>query len=66
MPEMLQSIARAPVLTVGESENFLEDGGIVIFAMEQGRVRFDVNRQNAERRKLTLSSRLLRVARTVR
>jgi len=64
--EVLKSVANDPVLTVGESETFLRDGGILIFTIEQGRVRFDVNRQNAMRRGLDLSSRLLQVARSVR
>jgi hypothetical protein len=39
---------------------------IISFAVDQGRVRFDVNRTAAERRGLRLSSKLLRIARLVK
>jgi len=64
-PDLLRVLGAAPVLTIGEAEGFLRDGGIVRFVVDQGHVRFDVNRSSAEHRGLTLSSRLLRVARSV-
>ena len=54
------------VLTVGEGENFLRDGGIIAFVIDNRRVRFDVNQGVASDAGLTLSSRLLNVARSVR
>ena len=55
-----------PVLTVGESDQFLRDGGTVNFVIENGRVRFDVNQHAARDRGLNLSSKLLHLARSVR
>jgi len=63
--ELLRTLGSAPVLTIGEADGFLRDGGVVRFVVEQGHVRFDVNRGSAEHHGLTLSSRLLRVARSV-
>jgi hypothetical protein len=63
--ELLRSVGTAPVLAIGESAAFLRAGGILSFVVDNGHVRFDVNRRNAEQRGLTLSSRLLRVARSV-
>jgi hypothetical protein len=63
--ELLQALGTAPVLTIGEADAFLRRGGVVRFVVDQGHVRFDVSRRSAERRGLTLSSRLLRVARSV-
>jgi hypothetical protein len=54
------------VLTVGESDGFVEDGGMIQFVVENRRVRFDINRQAAGAATLQLSSQLLRVARSVR
>jgi hypothetical protein len=54
-----------PVLTIGESSDFLRRGGMIAFVIDGGRVRFDVNLPVAARRGLTLSSRLLQVARTI-
>src|SRR5690242_18374095 len=40
---VLDGLRGAPVLTVGESPDFLDAGGIINFAIERNRVRFDVN-----------------------
>jgi hypothetical protein len=63
--ELLRALGPAAVLTIGETDGFLRAGGVVRFLVDQGHVRFDVNRRSAERHGLTLSSRLLRVARSV-
>jgi hypothetical protein len=63
--EWVSAVEKLPVLTVGESESFLRRGGMVAFIIEQGHVRFDVNRRVAEAHGLKFSPRLLRVARTV-
>lgn len=63
--ELLRALGTAPVLTIGEADAFLKGGGVVRFVTDQGHVRFDVNRRTAEQHGLTLSSRLLRVARSV-
>jgi hypothetical protein len=53
------------VLTVGEGEGFLRDGGMIAFVIENRRVRFEVNRTAAEKGGIKLSSRLLNVAKPV-
>jgi hypothetical protein len=58
--------AGMPVLTIGESDGSGRAGAIINFALDQGRVRFDVNRTAAERQGLRLSSKLLRIARLVK
>jgi len=68
-PEILkQAVERLrdlPVLTVGESDDFLRLGGMINFVLEQDRVRFEINLEAAERHHLKLSSKLLAVARVV-
>jgi hypothetical protein len=59
----LRTTRDRPVLTVGEAPDFLQHGGIVNFVLEDGKVRFDIDRSAAERANLTISSRLLRLAR---
>jgi hypothetical protein len=54
------------VLTVGEGDSFLQEGGMISFVIENRRTRFDVNPTTAEHAGLKLSSRLLSVARTVK
>lgn len=63
--QAVRATAQRPVLMVGESPDFLQHGGMIEFVVDGGRVRFDVNLPAASARGLTLSSRLLQVARTV-
>jgi hypothetical protein len=53
------------ILTVGEGEGFLREGGIIAFVLESRRVRFDINQGAASNAALTMSSRLLNVAKSV-
>src|SRR5271165_6838153 len=53
------------VLTVGESSDFARVGGIVGFVQRQNRVAFEINLQAANRSRLKISSKLLRLARIV-
>jgi hypothetical protein len=59
--ERIAATARAPVLLVTDSANGSR-GGAVEFVVRDGRVRFTVNRGEAETRRLVLSSKLLEVA----
>jgi hypothetical protein len=54
-----------PILTVGESADFLSLGGMINFVLEEDRVSFEINLEAAERHRLKLSSKLLAVARVV-
>lgn len=56
---------RPGVLTVSERPNFLEEGGIIAFVLEGRHVRFDINQRAASKASLTISARLLNVARSV-
>jgi hypothetical protein len=53
------------ILTVGEGDGFIREGGMISFVIENRRVRFDINRTTAENAGLKLSSKLLSVARSV-
>lgn len=53
------------VLTVGEGEKFVREGGMIAFVIENRHVRFDINQTAAANAVLKLSSKLLSVARTV-
>ena len=65
LPEILASLRGSGVLTVGSAADFLERGGMIRLFLEQNRVRFDINLDAAEQSHLTLSSKLLRLARAV-
>jgi YfiR/HmsC-like len=62
--ELLNTVGPG-VLTIGEGESFLHDGGVIAFIRENRRVRFSVNLAAARTEHLNLSSKLLAVARSV-
>jgi hypothetical protein len=53
------------VLTIGEGESFIRDGGMIAFVIQNRRVRFEINQAIAENAGLKLSSKLLSVAKVV-
>lgn len=63
----LQRLApEQPMLVVCEWDSALDSGAVVNFVRSEGRVRFDVALDHAERRGLRISPRMLAVARMVR
>ena len=65
VPMILAKLKDAPILTVGEPEEFVKDGGMIGLRLEGNRVRFDINLEAARRAGLKISSRLLVLARIV-
>ena len=63
---ILNSIKRPGVLTVGDMERFVQQGGIINLVVERNKVRFEINMDAAERAGLKISSKLLNLARVVR
>jgi hypothetical protein len=64
VPQLLAGLGRS-VLTVGEADGFLADGGMINFVIENRRVRFDINQKAVGNSALKLSSKLFNVARQV-
>jgi hypothetical protein len=62
----LDQVARLPVLTIGHGEPFVRMGGVVGLIVENGRKRFAINTDAVQRAGLTISSRLLGLAKVVR
>jgi hypothetical protein len=61
----LANLKGDPVLTVGESEHFVQEGGMIGFVLEDNKVRFEINQEATEHAKLKISARLLALAKTV-
>jgi len=61
----LASVASSPALTVGDTEHFAADGGMIGFCLEDNKVRFEINVRAAEHARLKISARLLALAKTV-
>jgi YfiR/HmsC-like len=62
---ILKSLRGMPVLTVGETDNFLSEGGMIRFHLDADKIRFDINLDGAESSHLKISSRLLLLASSV-
>jgi uncharacterized protein DUF4154 len=63
--ELVQLVKSLPILTVGETPGFAERGGVIRLVLEDNRVRFEVNVEAARQADLTISSRLLTLARII-
>src|SRR6185436_8299326 len=62
---VLFAVQGRPVLTVADTPGFAEQGVIVNFYRAGDRLRFEINLDAARRARLTISSRLLSLARIV-
>jgi hypothetical protein len=62
LPLLVTTLHNAPVLTVGDSANFLDAGGMIRFVSDENKIRFDVNLNAAQSARLKIGSRLLVLA----
>ncbi len=60
--ETLSQLQRRPVLSIGEQEAFLKQGGIIRLFTHKNRVQFEINLAVLRRSGLQLSSRVIRLA----
>ncbi len=65
LDRLLVELKDGPILTVGESDGFVQQGGMIGFLLVDNKIRFEINLQAAERAKLKISSRLLLLAKSV-
>ena len=59
---ILSALKGKSILTVGEKEDFVQDGGMVRFFVEGNKLRLKINPEAAKDAGLTISSKLLRLA----
>ena len=64
-PEIVTALKDSSILTVSDTGNFLALGGMINFIIMDQMVRFEINLKAAEQVGLKISSRLLRLARSV-
>jgi len=62
LSQVLQSLQRLPVLTISDTEGFLQAGGMINLIMVQNKIQFEINNDTAQRAGLTISSQLLKLA----
>ncbi len=64
--KLLHLAQASPTLTIGELDGFADLGGVIELVLENNQFRFEINAGAARRRGLKVSSRLLRLARSVK
>jgi len=65
VPGIFEELGSAPIMTVGENEEFLRQGGVIRFCLDENKVRFEINVGAAEKAGIKVSSRLLLLAKNV-
>lgn len=62
LPGILKGLSSTRVLTVSETDHFIEAGGMINFVIEDDEVHFEINNTAAKQAGLTISSKLLSLA----
>ncbi|MBL0085253.1 MAG: YfiR family protein [Ideonella sp.] len=62
---ILRALAGQPVLTVSDTERFVEAGGAIGLVLGEERLQFEVNRNALEQAQLKASASLLKLARNI-
>lgn len=65
-PLLLRQLGNSPVLTVTDDAELAQQGTMIGMSVEGGRIAFSIDNVRAQRAGLAVSSRLLRLARSVR
>lgn len=65
MEQILADLKGKNILTVGDIEGFINNGGIIRFVTKQNRIHFRINLEAAKSANLTISSKMLQLAEIV-
>lgn len=63
--EILTKLDSKPILSVSEVVSFAQEGGIINFYIQGGKVRFEINPESAQHKRLKISSQLLTLGKIV-
>jgi hypothetical protein len=59
------SVSKFPILTISDSEEFIDRGGMIGFVKNDNRIAIEINKRTALENNLMVSSKLLQIARRV-
>lgn len=65
LPEILSRTKNEPILTVGDTDGFAENGVLINFYLIGGKIKFEINEKAVHKSGLIMSYRLLNLARIV-
>jgi len=63
---ILASLVGQSIFSIGDTSDFIAEGGLVNLQVDNGKVRIEINADAARDRRLRVSSRLLQLARSVK
>jgi hypothetical protein len=64
--QLYETIKKSPVLTIGESGQFLDAGGMINLIIENELLQFEIHPEALESSSLVISSRVMRLAKTIK
>ncbi len=65
-PAILAKTANRPILTVGQTDAFMQSGGAIRLLVEEGHMKFQLNPDALDAAKLKASAKLMKLARIYR
>jgi len=65
-PTLKKLVARTAILTISDEDGIGQDGAMIALSLQDNKIVFDINQTVARESQLTFSSKLLRLARTVK
>ncbi len=58
--------SQSGVLVITQRDKGIPDGAVINFVLEEGKLRFDINNSEAQRREIRINARLLKLARSIK
>ena len=65
LSSILTAVGNLPILTIGDVEEFTRQGGMINLLKISSKIQIEVNLKSVKRAKLTISSRLLAIAKVI-
>lgn len=62
LPNPTRTVGQRAILTVGERDDYMEQGGLLRFYKEKNKLRIEINEQAAKNVRLVISAKLLQAA----
>jgi len=63
--EIIDTVDELPILTIGESYDFIRAGGLISFYIEKGHVKFAINGKTAAKSPVKISSKLMEIGKII-
>ena len=60
--QIFNRIKNKCILTVGDDNHFVKEGGMINFVIQKKRIRFEINREAVKQSRLKMSTKLLKMA----